>query len=91
MSLFQAINRFGSESTGIFMMTMDDYINGFLPDLTEAKDLLESLSSVDDIENLNIGRFYFLIFFPLINLFFKVIYKCFVSRLFKYLFPSGEN
>jgi hypothetical protein len=38
-------------------MTMSDYINRFLPKSTEAKDLIESLSSVDDIEDLNIGNF----------------------------------
>ena len=52
----KVLKEYGSETTGIFVMSMTDYINGFWPDLNEAKDLLESLSSINDVEELNIGR-----------------------------------
>ena len=35
-------------------MTMKDYIDGFWPNLKEAKDLLESLSSIEE-HGLNVG------------------------------------
>ncbi|XP_066912186.1 DIS3-like exonuclease 1 isoform X2 [Clytia hemisphaerica] len=51
----EVLKNYGSETPGIFVMSMTDYINGFWPDLNEAKDLMESLSSINDVEELNIG------------------------------------
>eukprot|EP00111_Clytia_hemisphaerica_P007210 TCONS_00020958-protein len=51
----EVLKYYGSETPGIFVMSMTDYINGFWPDLNEAKDLMESLSSINDVEELNIG------------------------------------
>lgn len=40
--------------TGIFFLTMGEYLTGFWPELTEAHDLLESLELSE--KNVNIGK-----------------------------------
>ena len=49
------MNKYGSETAGIFLLSMEDYLKGFWPNLTEAKDLFDSLSSIDEVD-LNIGK-----------------------------------
>lgn len=49
------IEKYQNETTGIFVMSMSDYILGFWPQLHEAVDLMESLSSVEDVKEINIG------------------------------------
>ena len=52
---FQAIQKYCTETTGVFVMSMSDYVRGFWPNSTEAVDLMESLSSLDNDEDFNIG------------------------------------
>ena len=54
------IEKYRNETTGIFVMKMSEYIVGFWPHLQEAVDLMESLSSVEDVRELNTGTAIFM-------------------------------